>query len=171
MRDEHLRAGGGGNSLKNLQTCLIGVVFAFTALPGCNQGSQSPAAPTLPGVPQVAGTYTGSLSFSAPALSAQALTGSARMVVVQSGSQLTITGSVTFLGETAALPAITGTVNSTGFFTATAGGVTGSVADETCGAIRPTAGTITFSGRTMEIYESATTDFCGSFQITGNLRR
>ena len=44
------------------------------------------------------------------------------MSVAQVGSQLTITFDATFLGETLQLPAVTGTINATGFFAATGGG-------------------------------------------------
>ena len=66
------------------------------------------------------------------------------MVLVQAGAQLTITGSMMLLGETVELPPVTGTVNETGFFTATTGGFSGTVSDETCGTLTTTHATLTF---------------------------
>ena len=42
------------------------------------------------------------------------------------------------LGETVELPAVTGTVNETRFFTATAGGFSDTVNDENCGTLTTT---------------------------------
>ena len=52
---------------------------------------------------------------------------------------------MTLLGETVELPAVTGF----------AGGFSGSVSDETCGALTTTSATLTFSGSTARI-----TEFC-----------
>ena len=143
---------------------------------GCDDGRlQNPVAPssvrpTVPTVPQVAGTYLGPLELSG-SLVPNTVTGSMRMVVVQAGGQVTITGSITFFGETTQLPAFTGVINSTGFVTVTGGGFSGSVSDPDCGTITTTSSTLTFSGRSARIYEAATTDFCGNFTITGTLTR
>ncbi len=99
------------------------------------------------------------------------LTGSASLTVVQSGSQLTITGSMTFFGETAELPAITGTINSTGFFTPTGGGFSSEAADPTCGTITTSSSTITFSGSSLRLVESASSEFCGTLSLSGTLTR
>ena len=66
---------------------------------------------------------------------------------------------------------VTGTVNETGFFTTSAGGFTGAVSDETCGTLTTTSATLTFSGSTARISESATSEFCGSIQVSGTLTR
>ena len=105
------------------------LVLAVAVLTGC--GADSPTAPTSQ-IPEVAGTYTGPLTLRA-VTTGDSLQGFARFNVAQAGAQLTITGSTTFLGETAQLPAITGTINATGFFTPTSGGVAGAVNDPDCG--------------------------------------
>ena len=147
---------------------LLGICILALVSAGCGDDAGSPTAPTAPQFPQVAGTYTGPLTVR---VTGDSLQGSARFNVAQAGAQLTITGSVTFLGETAQLPAITGTINATGFFTPTGGGVAGAVNDPDCGRITTTSATITFSGRTMRLVETASTQFCGNFEISGTLSR
>lgn len=139
-------------------------------LTGC--GADSPTAPTAPTlqIPDVAGTYTGPLTLLA-VTAMTTLQGSARFDVAQAGAQLTISGSITFLGETVQLPApITGTINATGFFTPTSGWVE-EVNDPDCGRVTSTSASITFSGRTMRLVETASTDFCGNFELSGSLNR
>ena len=93
-----------------------------------------------------------------------------RMSVVQVGSQLTITGEITFPGETFQLPALTGTINATGFFTATGGGVTSASSDE-CGTANATSSTLTFSGNTARLVETLTTQYCGDVWVSATLYR
>ena len=99
------------------------------------------------------------------------LTGSGRAVVVQSGNELTINGSLTFGGVESVLPAVTGTINETGFFTLTASGaVPGppAVSDE-CGVLTITSQSLTFAGRTLTFQEGYQTTFCGSLTIAATL--
>ena len=73
---------------------------------------------------------------------------------------------------TVQLPAVNGMINETGFFTATAGGFsTGAASDDICGTITPTSSTLTFSGSTAQLHESATTDFCGTLTLDATLTR
>ena len=130
----------------------LALVLAITVLIGC--GADSPTAPTSQ-IPEVAGTYTGPLTLRV-VTTGDSLQGSARFDVAQAGAQLTITGSITFLGETAQLPAITGTINATGFFTPTSGGVAGAVNDPDCGRITPASASITFSGERLSRISVAT---------------
>ena len=125
--------------------------------------------PTGPSFPDVAGTYTGTVTLSLS--DAGSVDGSMSMVVAQSGEQLTITGSITFLGETTQLPAITGTINETGFFTATAGGFSGTASDPQCGTWTTTSSTLTFSGGTARLQESASSPSCGNLNLFGTLTR
>lgn len=123
---------------------------------------------TGPSVPDVGGTYTGSLTLSGGGGS---LDGSMRMDVAQAGAELTITGSITFLGETVQLPAVTGIINETGFFTATAGGFSSTTSDPQCGTVTTTSATLTFSGDTARLQETASTSFCGNLSMFGTLTR
>lgn len=124
---------------------------------------------TGPSFPDVAGTYTGTVTLSLSG--GGSLDGSMRMVVAQAGAELTITGSITFLGETTQLPAITGTVNETGFFTATAGGFSGTTSDPECGTWTTTSSTLTFSGATVRLQETASSPYCGTLSAFGTLTR
>ena len=122
-----------------------------------------------PSFPDVAGTYTGTVTLSLTG--GGSVDGSMSMVVAQSDEQLTITGSITFLGETTQLPAVTGTINETGFFTATAGGFSGTTSDPQCGTWTTTSATLSFSGGTARLQESASSAFCGTLNLFGTLTR
>ena len=133
-------------------------------LPACGGGS-----PTSPSsqFPNVAGTYTGPVKWTKNGLVFYGLyhpfvTMSGVMTVVQSSSQLTITGSWSFTGgpldgATKAFAAITGNVNATGFFTATGGGGAGRQLDPNCGLFTATSSTFTVSGNTVLFDETVIT--------------
>ena len=147
------------------------VVLALAlVVSACGGDTPTAPSPSVPQIPQVAGTYTGSLQFSAPSLDFTATT-PANVTVVQAGSQLTITGTLTFDGTPSEVPAITGTVNATGFFTATGGGSSLGEDDPTCGTLTPTAFTITFSGNTLRWVEQVGTSLCGNVELSGTLTR
>lgn len=149
-------------------TIVVVIVVLCSALVAC--GKETPTSPSTPQIPQVAGTYNGQLTLTALA-TGERFIGSAQMVVRQAGSQLTVSGSMTILGLTTQLSAVTGTINATGFFTLTGGGFTGSVDAGECGRLRPLTASLTFSGRTANYVETAETDFCGTFQLTADLTR
>ena len=95
------------------------------------------------------------------------------MDVVQAGAQLTISASLTFSGETLQLPAVTGTINETGFVTPS-GGVPETVSiDPDCGVVRSGVGdtSLTFSGNTVRYVEHFQTEFCGLWTFSANLTR
>ncbi len=148
----------------------IFLLCALVALAGLGAacGGDSPTAPSNP-IPNVAGTYTGALDFFVDGVRTSTI--QARMTVVQSGSQLTITGSVTVSGQTVQLPAFTGNVNETGFFTSSGGAIAESVDDATCGRITATSWSLTFSGSTARYVENATTEFCGNWLVSGTVTR
>ena len=128
----------------------------------------SPSSPTSQ-IPDVAGTYTGSLTWTADGAFVASI--QARLTVVQAGAQLTVSGSLTLLGQTVQVAAVTGTVNATGFFTVSGGGFAGAVDDATCGTIRGTSASLTFSGNTARYVETDTTDFCGNWNFSGTLTK
>lgn len=126
--------------------------------------------PTGPQYPEVSGTYAGPVVFSSSL--GGSLEGSMSIAVVQAGAQVTITGSITFLGDTTNLPAITGNINETGFFTASAGGFSDSAEfDPECGLMTPTSSTLAFSGNTAQIHESVQTGYCGTWTLSGTLTK
>lgn len=150
--------------------------LALTASTACDNGT-GPAAPTqirtppTPRVPQVAGTYRGSLTLTASVGSVYAGEMTAR--VTQAGTSVTLTGTYTTPdGTRAGLPAITGRINESGYFTATEGGGTSETAYEpTCGTWHFTGSRISFSGGTMSYWGSYDTTYCGQIQMSGTLRR
>ena len=143
------------------------VTLVFTALltSACGESATAPSSQ----IPQVAGTYTGSIALSSAGRTLGS--GTARMTVVQAGSELTITGSVTISGATVQIRAVTGTINRTGFFTPARHSFTNRVTDPTCGTITPVDASLTFAGTTARYVENATTTFCGTWQFSGTLRR
>ena len=144
---------------------LLVVLLPVLLAAGCDDFGFWPSS-----VPQVAGTYNGTLTLTFPPGS-DTVTGSMSMVVVQDGERLTITGSMTLLGETVEIPPATGTLDRDGRFTVTAGGFAGIMSDPTCGTVTTTNSTWSFSGSTMQIDESSTTDSCGNVDVAATLTR
>ena len=141
-------------------------------LAGCGGDSGGSPVDPSPGYPQVAGTYAGPAIITLLA-TGSTLVGSGRATVVQAGNQLTINGSLTFEGVEVVLPAVTGTINETGFFTATASGAvpTPPTTLGECGLLTLSSQSLTFAGRTMTFQESHDTTFCGSITLVATLSR
>ena len=127
--------------------------------------------PTSPSgqTPSVAGTYAGPLDLASNG--STLATFSARMTVKQSGSQLTISGTIAFDGQAAQLPPITGSIDKSGLFTATDGGAAAVMTDSTCGVVATTSATLNFSGRTARYVEQVSTTLCGNWTLSGTLTR
>ena len=125
---------------------------------------------TGPKYPDVAGTFSGPLTVTSTIVPGS-ITGTMSLTVVQSDDQITVTGSVAFLGSTSQLAALTGTINETGFFTATAGGGAPSVSDPDCGIMTTTSSTLTFSGQTARFHQAISTTYCGALTFDGLLTR
>ena len=151
-----------------LRTILFGLVIALVSA-ACSSGpGRGPD-----GILRVGGTYTGkgTYLFSDRGTSFEV---SMRMVVVQSGSDVTLSGSITVAGTTINLPAQTGTVSSTGTFMATSSGVIdyeAALETSQCGTIHPISGSLAFSGNQARLEESANTDYCGRIQFSATLTR
>ena len=131
-----------------------------------NCGGGSSGSPTSPSgqFPNVAGTYTGQLTFTIDGQFGGNIP--SRLVAVQSGSEVTITSRVTIDGTPIDLNAVTGNINRTGFFTATASGSSsGPIYDQTCGYIVAISSSLTFSGSTVQFAETDTTDYCGTWRF------
>ena len=131
------------------------------------------AACDMNGVPRVAGTYTGTVTVQAVDYGVS-VQGSMRLVVEQSGDQITISGSATFDGVTTGITATSGTIDKTGFYTATRSGLIDSDAAGTtalCGRSRAVSSSLAFSGRQVELAGSAQTDQCGLLSQHATLTR
>ena len=127
---------------------------------------------TGPSYPDVAGSYIGPLTVTSSLVSGT-LTGTMSINVLQVDDQVTVTGSMTFMGSTNQLAAITGTINETGFFTGTAGGVAPSTSDPECGVMTTTASTLSFSGPgpTARFHQTISTTYCGGLSLDAELTR
>ena len=146
------------------------IVMFATITVACGGGSSgSPTSPSSQ-FPNVAGTYTGQLTFRVDGEFVANIP--ARLVAVQSGSEVTINSRLTIDGVPIDLPAVTGNINRTGFFTVTASGASSAPTyDQTCGYITVTATSLTFSNATVQYIETDTTDYCGTWHFSGALRR
>ncbi len=145
-----------------LTTALLALLVA-----GCGDGG--PTAPSA--FPQVAGTYNGQIALASSLAPEETLTGQMQLVVVQDGAQLAITGSITFFGETTEQPAITGTIDETGSFTAASGEFAGTDVDPECGRSTVTSFSLMFSGSTARLQVTLASDSCGTFTLDGELTR
>ena len=140
------------------------VVAALIAASACD----------MSGIPQVAGTYRGTMTVTFGSASAQS---EARMVVEQAAAQLTISLSMLSpQGFTGVLPAMSGTLDRTGafHFEEIAGGAsTPSVLTAgACGRFGPGAHlTLTFSGREAHFSMGVDTSRCGPLSIHAILTR
>ena len=125
-------------------------------------------------IPRVAGTYTGTMTIQLGTLLGQA---PMRLTVEQSGSQVTVSGSVTYEGYSFGLPAMNGTVDATGTFTAEgiAGGMVAAFSPTTssspCGTIDGGWFTLTFSGNEADFTLAGQTSRCGLVSYHATLTR
>ena len=150
---------------------VLGILIAAATVIACGDGGgpTSPTPPT-PQIPQVAGIYRGPATITSSIVGS--VMGYSEMEVVQAGSQVTITGWITIGTDTVPLPAATGTINETGFFSLDAGGtnIDGHV-EPTCGTWTTLSSTTTFVGRTIQVVTNTTTTLCGVFSYSATLTR
>jgi len=148
------------------------IVMFATITVACGGGSSgSPTSPSSQ-FPNVAGTYAGQLSLKIDGQVVENIT--ARLIAVQSGSEVTINSRITIDGVPIDLPAVTGNIDATGFFTVTASGASSAPTyDQTCGYITATATSLNFPYglSTVQYIEIATTDYCGTWNFSGILTR
>lgn len=144
-----------------------GLAAVVLALAGTACGDDEPTGP----IPDVTGTYNGSFIVQL-LLNRQGIQGSMQVVVEQAGESVTITGEIQASGRIESIPAVTGTLDATGFLELTDGGFSASsVSEEFCGPTRTLSSTVRFFGRSAEISEHADTDFCGRVILSGTLAR
>ncbi len=139
-------------------------LIAAIILVGCDSNDEA-------GVPQVGGEYSGELritSSDAPNISLNFLMSAN---VIQSDEDVTITATIVVDGISETLPAITGEISKTGFFTPQAGGTVRvyNVPDPTCGLTLSYASSITFEDDVMIYTAQETFERCGSASATARL--
>ena len=149
------------------------VALCTLAAVSCGETQTAPTRQsTIPpvAIPQVAGIYIGPFNLSVDGV--PAATGTETLTVAQSGSQLTITASATIpsLGLTFNAPAVTGTINASGFFTQTSPRLS-LPPDPTCGTFTTVSESLTFSGNTVRHVEIFDTARCGLWEFSGTLTR
>ena len=152
---------------------VIAVALLAVALAACDSL-------TGPSIPEVAGTYAGPLAVEATAVFQGApekitATGSMRVVVEQVEDQVTLSGSMTILGDTESLGAISGTIDEAGVWTE-AGSESGAFAfedDDECGYVADSE--VRFSGASLTIEMTATrsepTSDCPNMTLSAELTR
>jgi hypothetical protein len=150
---------------KSLLVLLLGLGLAACGGGGGGDVTSPSAANQMP---NVAGTYTGPVSWTVDGAPFYPLT--MQLNVAQAGSQLTISGSFTVNGRTVPITAMTGNINATGYFTPTSGGAMGTY-DASCGYITNIDGSLTFSGRNAQYVERDSTSYCGAWVFSGTLAR
>ena len=149
------------------------VVLALAlVVSACGGDTPTAPSPSVPQIPQVAGTYTGPATF---AVTGQGLSeaGTGEIGVTQAGSTVTLIATWTFFDQTYQDPSVTGTISATGLFTRSGGEVQAPAADiaEGCGSITSQTLTVSFSGNTMRYSDTEQTELCGQVGISGTLTR
>ncbi len=148
----------------------LGIALCLSLACGSNSGSPS-TVPSAPAAPQVAGVYRGPLTITFSLDPSIYLSGNLEFHVVQSGWQLTITGTTWIAGVREPVHAMTGSINSTGYFRVEATGAPSALYDPNCGTMRGAGGSLTFSGGTARWTSTVTTDYCGIISFSSDLRR
>lgn len=147
------------------------ILALVVLLPACDS---SPAAPTTTQYPDVAGTYSGPLVAEAvlEAGLTQTLNGTMRIVVTQSGPEVTVSGSFTLLGETEEIPPYTGRINEAGEFTFPDDIFEdGALNNSDCGEITVTSMSIAFSSDTATFTYASETAACGDFNFRATMTK
>ena len=151
---------------------VIAVTLLAVALAACDRL-------TGPSIPRVAGTYTGPLVVEATAVfrgtpETITATGSMRVAVEQVEDQVSLSGSMTILGDTESLGTISGTIDEAGVWTEAASGVGAFVfEDDECDYTADSE--VRFSGASLKIEITATrsepTSDCPNIRMSAELTR
>lgn len=137
--------------------------FVFLALIAWTAACGGSSSPTQPSYPPVAGAYSGNADLFNDNVYLGALPMTAS--VSQDGPNVTISTTIGGLG----LHPLTGTINTTGFFTPAGSPDRGT--DPSCGRFSSAGFVISFSGNTLSYAETLNTALCGQFQISATLQR
>lgn len=154
------------------RSAFLGLVVVVLA--ACDGSSPVAPTPAAPQYPEVAGTYSGPLKVTADDPGGVQLTfdGTMRVVVTQSGAQVTMSGSITLYGETEELPATVGTIDEAGEFTFSGDELDNLTMDDAdCGESELTSVSFVFSGRTATFSQTIETAECGDWHISATMTR
>ena len=147
------------------------LIVLCLSLSGC---SGSPIAPTgTAGFPDIAGTYSGTLTLTitgAPGHPPMRGTSTLVVTVTQSGSEVTLSGTQTWPGESPQLiwDGVRGTIDAIGIFT---GPEAKDSTDVDCGRVRYRSRRLQFSVGILSYSLVADTDRCGQYQYSATLTR
>ena len=130
-------------------------------------GDSSPVSPS-PTLPQVAGTYTGEVDAVIQNLGGIQIPG--RMVVTQSGSQVTVALTLTFEGDEEEIRA-TGTLTAAGVLNIPLSAAPEVGGTNDCGAVTPESIVTNFSGNSVRFDWIYSTSSCSNFELRGTLTR
>ena len=101
----------------------------------------------------------------------ETINGTMRIEVTQSGSQVTVSGSITFFGETEEIEPISGTINEAGEFMFPGDGlVAETMNDPDCGEHSVTM-SLVFSDGTATFTQVVETTGCGQFHVNATLTK
>ena len=104
-------------------------VLLLAVLSGCGGGDHATSASAENQVPAVAGTYSGPLAWTVDGQPFRTL--QMTLHVAQTGSQLTITGTLSISGQSVPFESATGSIDAAGYFTSsTLGGAMSMTSDE-----------------------------------------
>lgn len=145
------------------QLLLVLMGLGLVACGGGDSGGVSGPSTTIP---NVTGTYAGSLQWTSTTLGALGAL-STRFNVAQTGAQITVTGTIS--GST--ITPLSCTIDATGYVTSCVPNGPTSYSDSDCGTVRATGASGAFRGNTLEYVETHTTSWCGDWRISGSLNR
>lgn len=144
----------------------LSAFVTIVLLSGCGGGSSSPTAPSTPSIPQVAGTYNGTVTMVLPELG-QSLTCPTNTAVTQSGSSINIAPLVLGGGcGGISIPFGSASIDATGNLI----GAGSTTLTQSCGVYTAT-GSGGFFGRELRLSVNATSRTCYNFNMTAVLSR
>ncbi|MYN65479.1 MAG: hypothetical protein F4X11_10685 [Acidobacteria bacterium] len=149
---------------QDMPRLLLGLAIVVAACDG-----SSPAAPSP--YPDVAGAYSGTVVLVVDELGQEPINGTMRIDVTQSGSQVTVSGSMSLFGETEEIGTVTGTINEAGEFMFPGDSFVSEAAnDPDCGEHGVTM-SLVFSDGTATFGQVVETAECGQFRLNATLTK
>ena len=143
------------STMNTSRTIARNAVLAVLALAGVT------ACQDMMGIPNVEGTYTGRMTITS-IYGGITGSGSMRIVAEQSGSQVSLSGSITFEGVTVGIAAGSGTVDRVGVYTPDGrNAVSTESLRSACGTLTPVTHSIVFSNGNVEFDMSLRYSICG----------